>query len=106
MFYCDACARKHDYPKTFMKSQGECEICKTVTKCNSRPSHLLPDKKVTFTHENLIDINKSMRQYGGSFIKALAEAWSQADMINKKKLQKTFGNYWLDYYNQYVKSGD
>jgi len=39
---------------------------------------------------------KSMKDNGGSFVKALAEAWYHADHINKKKLEDTF-SYFEDY---------
>ena len=37
-----------------------------------------------------------MEKYGGSFVKALASAWYQADLINKKKLESTF-----EYFKEY-----
>ena len=39
---------------------------------------------------------KNMKHNGGSFVKALAEAWYHADHINKKKLEDTF-SYFDDY---------
>ena len=33
---------------------------------------------------------EAMEKYGGSFVKALADAWNHADPINKKKLEDTF----------------
>jgi len=46
---------------------------------------------------------KSMKDNGGSFVKALAEAWYHADYINKKKLEGTF-SYFNDYELQERKS--
>lgn len=39
-----------------------------------------------------------MRAYGGSFVKALAEAVERADVTNYVKLKYTFPEYWKKYY--------
>jgi len=44
---------------------------------------------------------KEMEKYGGSFVKALAEAWRHADHINKKKIEETF-----DYFEQYQRAAN
>lgn len=43
-----------------------------------------------------IETIDKMLDYGGSFVKALAHAWLQADPINKKKLEDNF-----DYFKTY-----
>jgi len=43
-----------------------------------------------------------MEEYGGSFVKALAEAWYRADPINRKKLEDTFP-YYEEYEHQAAK---
>lgn len=42
MFYCDACREKREWPESFLKSRGPCEICRKVADCNDVPSSLLP----------------------------------------------------------------
>ena len=41
----------------------------------------------------------TMAKYGGSFVKALAEAFYRADMINIQKLKNAFPEYWEQYKN-------
>ena len=48
-------------------------------------------------NENEFEVVENMRQYGGNFVKALAECFHHADYINKDKLKKTFSNYWNEY---------
>lgn len=43
-----------------------------------------------------------MEEMGGSFVKALANAWCRADPINKKKLEITF-NYFEEYELQAIR---
>lgn len=43
------------------------------------------------------DVLEAMRIDGGGFIKALAEAWARADMNNKAKLMRAFGDYYDEY---------
>lgn len=38
-----------------------------------------------------------MEKYGGSFVKALAEACYHADPINLAKIKTTFSEYWEEY---------
>lgn len=40
---------------------------------------------------------EAMRKYGGSFVKALAEAASRADRSNLHKIKTTFSEYWSEY---------
>jgi len=40
-----------------------------------------------------------MEKYGGSFVKALAEAWYRADPINRRLLETTF-KYYEEYEQQ------
>jgi hypothetical protein len=40
---------------------------------------------------------EAMRKYGGSFVKALAEAASHADPVNLQKIKTTFSEYWKEY---------
>jgi len=39
----------------------------------------------------------TMKQYGGSFVKALAECFYHADPINFNKLKDAFSEYWSQY---------
>jgi len=45
MFYCDPCAQARRWPGSIGKSMGRCELCKTVTECNDRPSSTLPNRR-------------------------------------------------------------
>jgi len=47
--------------------------------------------------EKQIEVVDAMAQYGGSFVKALAECYYKADAINFNKLQDTFSEYWDEY---------
>jgi hypothetical protein len=40
---------------------------------------------------------EAMLIYGGSFVKALAKAFQQADSVNFQKLVDTFSEYWVHY---------
>lgn len=40
---------------------------------------------------------KAMETYGGSFVKALAQACWHADPANLRKIKNTFGLYWGQY---------
>lgn len=44
---------------------------------------------------------KAMRQFGGGFVKALAEAMAQADPVNIQKIRAT----WPEYMKQYEDMG-
>mgnify|MGYP001573801747 CR=1 FL=1 len=46
--------------------------------------------------EDLLIIEK-MEQYGGSFVKALANAARHADTVNLAKIKMTFREYWEQY---------
>jgi len=49
--------------------------------------------------EQILTISKNMRIYGGSFVKAIAEAMRVADAINLLKLQRAFPEYFEQYLN-------
>ena len=40
---------------------------------------------------------EAMARWGGSFVKALAEAFYRADHTNFLRLKKAFPDYWKDY---------
>ena len=42
MFYCDRCAKKRNWPISWSKSCGRCELCGQVAVCNDVPSEDLP----------------------------------------------------------------
>lgn len=48
-------------------------------------------------HEEKLHAVASMRRYGGSFAKALAEAWFKADLDNQRKLENAFPDLFIDY---------
>jgi hypothetical protein len=43
------------------------------------------------------DIIQAMRRFGGSFVRALAEAAQAADDVNFAKLKATWPEYWKKY---------
>jgi hypothetical protein len=45
MFYCNPCAEEQDWPLSFSKSFGACEMCGKVKACNDVPSRCLPPSK-------------------------------------------------------------
>jgi hypothetical protein len=38
-----------------------------------------------------------MRQYGGSFAQAMAEAWFKADDVNQARIKAAFPDLWIVY---------
>lgn len=44
-----------------------------------------------------IDVIHAMKRWGGSFVKALAEAMAWADDDNFEKLKQAFPEYWARY---------
>ena len=48
-------------------------------------------------NESELNTVDAMRQYGGSFVKNLAECFRTADRINFVRLQNTFPEYWNQY---------
>lgn len=42
MFYCNDCADKHNWPKSYMISYGVCEMCGLTNECNDIPCSCLP----------------------------------------------------------------
>lgn len=47
MFYCEACAKKYNWPAEFWmhRSYGPCEMCKKTAACFDVPSSALPTVK-------------------------------------------------------------
>ena len=48
-------------------------------------------------YEYKFQVVSTMMKYGGSFAKALAEAWIRADAHNKKRLEKCFEDIFREY---------
>lgn len=42
MFFCDECRKKKNWPESFLKSKGPCEVCGEVRVCNDVKSSFLP----------------------------------------------------------------
>lgn len=42
-------------------------------------------------------VSLGMRRIGGSFVKALGEALSHADLFNLKKIKDTWPEYWKEF---------
>ncbi len=51
MFYCNDCADKRTWPRSWFKSHGTCEICEKVGECNDVPPKDLPEKKEVLQNE-------------------------------------------------------
>ena len=45
MFYCGTCEKDNEWPDSFIKSYGKCEMCDNVALCNDVPSRYLPMPK-------------------------------------------------------------
>jgi len=43
------------------------------------------------------DVAQEMHRFGGSFIRALAQAWYAADIQNRMRIQTAFPDYWTEY---------
>lgn len=58
---------------------------------------------ITGTKEQLEEGNReywtieAMAKYGGSFVKALAEAARRADPVNLRKIREAWPEYWSEY---------
>jgi hypothetical protein len=48
-------------------------------------------------YEDDFTVIQAMKTYGGSFVKALAEAARLADSINLEKIKTAFSDYWEKY---------
>lgn len=53
-----------------------------------------------------MDVVAAMRKYGGSFVKALAEAYVAADGVNREKVRDAWPDYWLTYSNYARRDGE
>lgn len=42
MFYCNTCAKRKQWPESWSKSRGCCEVCGNTAICNDIPSSQLP----------------------------------------------------------------
>ena len=49
------------------------------------------------THNEMLQVNRAMRKFGGSFVRALAEAWLHADEENFAKIEATWPEYIAKY---------
>jgi len=47
--------------------------------------------------EEEFEVVEEMQEYGGSFVKSLAECFHKADDNNFNILKNAFKGYWLDY---------
>lgn len=47
--------------------------------------------------EHELDVVEAMDRFGGSFVRALANAFYHADFNNFKKLKNAFSDYWNNY---------
>lgn len=54
--------------------------------------------RLLLNHDMKLSIVANMRQYGGSFVQALAGCIIAADKHNLAKIEETFGNYVLEYH--------
>jgi hypothetical protein len=46
MFYCEKCRKKKNWPSSFFKSLGPCEICNKTAICYNMESGDLPLKNI------------------------------------------------------------
>ena len=49
------------------------------------------------THDEKLNVIRAMRTHGGSFVRALAEAWMYADSDNCARIEKAFPEYVAKY---------
>lgn len=66
MFYCELCQLDNDWPGSYFRSYGTCEVCGVVTSCNDTPSAALPPARWelfdTKTGEKIKDIEIDPKQ--------------------------------------------
>ena len=48
-------------------------------------------------YDYMFAVAEAMQRYGGSFAKAIAEAWFRADNDNRKKLERCFFELFEEY---------
>jgi hypothetical protein len=72
--------------------EGEEKFCRGVV-------FALPDLSglPAISTEQDLKVIEAMKQYGGSFVKSLAEAATRADMQNLAKIKAAFPDYWKQY---------
>ena len=49
MFYCNKCADKRKWPRSWFNSYGRCEMCGEMQECNDVPAKDLPIPEVVKT---------------------------------------------------------
>lgn len=57
-----------------------------------------------YTDSQIEDILRTMRNFGGDFVRALVVAYRCADRVNKMKLYTAFETYFDSYYKRFVQS--
>ena len=45
MFYCEKCREKNQWPESFGRSRGRCEVCGKTADCHDVASRLLSGEK-------------------------------------------------------------
>lgn len=45
MYFCDPCAKQNNWPTSFARSYGTCEVCKRLGSCHDVPSKDLPKRE-------------------------------------------------------------
>ena len=55
MFYCKHCREKYDYPESFSRSEGKCEICDAHAVCYDVPSRYLPKESPEEDVQEILD---------------------------------------------------
>jgi hypothetical protein len=49
------------------------------------------------TPEHEMAVIGKMKEFGGSFVKALAKSYEYADPVNRAKIRETWPEYWKNY---------
>ncbi len=93
MFYCDACAQKKKWSKSFVRSQGPCESCGKVTDCNDVPQR--PQTRTSNLH-------RAAGHYADVLMEELTPTFLGSFKLSGEKLKEYLRSAYLRGYEDHV----
>lgn len=75
MFYCQACATKNNWPGSFRRLRGRCEVCGVVTVCHDSPTSSLPLPPKSPLEGKLGDKSPSIQKKGWNEFRDTGLLW-------------------------------
>ncbi len=86
----------NDYHKQWTSSPKESSFAETKSFAKVNKGALIKAVAADNQVED-VQVLHAMKQHGGGFVKALAEAGFQADSVNLQKLKTAWPDYWAEY---------